>query len=99
MEYKKYTAQERLRMEDGRVRNVHPYEYPTEGFEVIHRYSKSSKNATVSLTQTNDYAARQRLYIVTFYENNGKPPKVFVSNIRAHADKAYDSYLGVMNID
>lgn len=98
MEFKKYTTQERLRMEDGRLQNLRPYEYPTDGFEVIHRYSDSNAKAIVSLTQANDYAARQRLYIVTFCEGVEKPPKVFVTNIRSQADVAYNSYVGVMNI-
>lgn len=85
-------GQERLRVEEQRANIPKPYSYPTEGFQVIQRYHTNIGGEVVSLTQANDYAAKQRLYIVTYYRGGGDAPKVFVSNKRTDADIAYETY-------
>ena len=83
-------GQTRLRMEQRTERDYAPYEYPTEGMQSIMHYKRIEDDKFISFVQTNDYANKQRIYILTKFD--GKYPQMSVTTNRTLAGEIYDQF-------
>jgi len=83
-------AQTRLKMEQARERSVEPYAYPSRGIESITHYKRIEGDSFISFTQSNDYANKQKLYVIVKFD--GKYPETYVTNNRGAADKKYGEF-------